>query len=60
MNERFLLTFVSLDLWRAEPWFRFAVNHASHVSFLSFRLTTILPKFVLMEPPALPFGTCKS
>ena len=51
MKERFLLAFVSLDFWCTRPWLSFAIDHASHVSFLlSFRLTAISPKYVLMEP----------
>ena len=50
MKERFLLAFVSLDFWCTGPRLSFAIDHASHVSFLSFRLTTISPEYVLMEP----------
>ncbi len=34
MTKRFLLEFVSLDFWHTGPWLRFAVDHASYVSFL--------------------------
>jgi hypothetical protein len=50
MKERFLLAFVSLDFWCTGPRLSFAIDHASHVSFLSFRLTAISLKYMLMEP----------
>jgi hypothetical protein len=49
MKERFFLAFVSLEFWYTGPWLRFAIDHASHVSFLSFRLTAVSPKCKLME-----------
>jgi hypothetical protein len=50
LKKRFFLAFVSLAFWRTGPWRRFDVDHASDVSFLSFRLTAIFPKYVLMVP----------
>jgi hypothetical protein len=49
MKEHFLLAFVSVGFWHTGPWLRFAVGPPSHVSFLSFRLTAVSPKYVLME-----------
>jgi hypothetical protein len=59
MKERFLLAFVSLDFWCTGPWLRLAIDHASHVSFLSFRLTAISPKYVLMEPSSFAIWNMK-
>ena len=50
MKERFLMTFVSLGIWCTGPWLRFTVDYASHVRFLSFRLTVNFLKYVLTEP----------
>jgi hypothetical protein len=49
MTERSVL-FLCLDFCPPSPWRRFAIDRASHVSFLRFGTTTISPKYVLIEP----------
>jgi hypothetical protein len=40
---------LSLEFCLPEPELRFAIAHASHVSFQRFCVTTTLPKYMLME-----------
>ena len=47
MTKRFLLELVSPDFFYTGPWIRFAVDRASHVSFLPSVNGT---KYVLTEP----------
>ena len=43
------ILFISLGFCPPGPWLRFAIDRASHVSFLLFGAATISPRYTLIE-----------